>query len=526
MLALRRLTGSRVLIIAVVGLAALLVVAVAVVGVLLSVHHDRAAQRIETRWRPALVELGAVRAAAGDLRAAALTGAAGDGLRADAGAELPRRLAAFDRLVAGVDAEVAAGTAAVDRATARWLENARPGAAVDRVRVFTLPASAAGTAPADGTYAAIDARTRDLTALLERRWAHDAEGAAGHMHGLMLYILALAAALLVAVVVAAAVLQRHYLAPAGALARYLRRAARGDVSAGPPPGGAHGWIGRLAEEAEGVSARLAVSQREARRDQEALVQVGPAVRGLHEILVSREAPGAGVDVAGDVRAAEGLIAGDYLGSVALADGTTAVFLGDVCGHGVDAGLLAVRLKSVVMVALRLGADLDTVVRAVKHALVDQEECFTTLFVAVLDPARSTVSWVNAGHGEPFLRRAGGAVERLSVTGPFAHPVLDTPPGSWQTRTTRLAPGDLLVVSTDGLTEGRGGGGEEFGEERAARVLAGLADPTPSAAVAALYAAAERFAIDWTRDDVSLLAAVLYPPGAPSPGGAERDARGS
>ncbi|MGW2117452.1 hypothetical protein, partial [Streptomyces zhihengii] len=65
MLSLRGLTGSRLLLTAVVGVVALVAGVVAVVGMVLSAHHDEAAGRIETRWGPAVAELGAVRAAAG-----------------------------------------------------------------------------------------------------------------------------------------------------------------------------------------------------------------------------------------------------------------------------------------------------------------------------------------------------------------------------------------------------------------------------------------------------------------------------
>ncbi len=494
-----------------VGLAALMAVGVAATGFVLNVHHERAARQIETLWHPAVAEVGAVRAAAGDLRAASLAGAGGEELREDARKALEERMEALGRLTAGTDGEVDAEIAGLDRDVSEWLENARSDAAADRMRVYGLPASAVGADPAEGTYAAVDARTKELAALLEQRSAREAQDAMWHMNGVMLYILSLAVALLVAGVVAAVVLQRRYLTPAGALARRLRRAASGDASvAGPPPRGGRGWIGRLTEEAEGVRERLAMSQHESLRNREALVQVGPAVQGLHEILTSCEEPGPGIVVTGDVRAAEGLIAGDYLGAVPLSDGSTAVFLGDVCGHGVAAGLLAVQLKSVLTVGLRLDADLDSLMRAVHQALAD-EECFTTLVVAVLDPERSTLTWANAGHEEPFLRRTDGTVERLETTGPLIHPFLQAPPGTWQTRTIRFGPGDLLVLSTDGLTEGRRHDGEEFGEQRASRVLAGLDDPTPSAAVTALYASAERFPVDRGRDDISLLAAA---PAAP------------
>ncbi|MFE4663662.1 PP2C family protein-serine/threonine phosphatase [Streptomyces sp. NPDC056716] len=515
-LSLRRLTGSRSLLAALVGVAAVLAVGVAVVGLVLNAHHEQAAHRIETRWRPAVAELVAAQSAAGDLRAAALAGAAGQELLPVARASLRKHLKELIHLITGADTEVNAKARDLDRSVARWLEHDRSGAAADLVRVYAQPASAVGAEPAEGTYAAVDTRVTVLAALLEQHRGRDVQATSWQIHGVMYYVLGLSAALLAAAVAAAALLERRYLAPAGALARELRRAARGDPSAGTPPGRSPGWIGRLAREAEAVRESLAHSQRQSRRDQEALVQIGPAVRGLREILADLEEPGPGVVVAGDVRAAEGLIAGDYLGAVPLLGGTTAVFLGDVCGHGVAAGLLAVRLKSVVMVSLRLGAGLEAVVRAAHHALAGEEERFTTLAIAVLDPERTTVHWVNAGHEEPFLRRADGTVERLETTGPFVHPFLAAPPGTWQTRTTRLGPGDLLVLSTDGLTEGRSGSGEQFGGDRVARVLADLSEPAPQAAVTALYAAAERFPLDWARDDVSLLAAAPTPATPPPP----------
>lgn len=520
MLSLRGLTGSRLLLTAVVGVVALLAAVVAVVGMVLSAHHDEAARRIETRWGPAVAELAAVRAAAGDFRAAALAGSAGRDLRAEPRQRIAAHLAALRRLADGADTEVRLRAEDVGRSVNRWTRDAGLVDPADRVAVLALPAAAAGSAPTEGTYAAADARTVALAALLERRRAAEVGNTAWHMRGVMLYILGLAAALLLAAVVAAVVLQRRYLAPAGALAQDLRRTSRGDTTTGTAGLSDRGWLGRLTHEADRVRERLATSQRESRRDQEALVQVGPAVRGLHEILAARDDPGPGILTAGDVRAAEGLIAGDYLGTVPLTDGTTAVLLGDVCGHGVAAGLLAVRLKSVVMVGLRLGASLDTCVRAVHHALAGEEERFTTLAVAVLDPRRSTLTWVNAGHEEPFLRRADGTLERLAATGPIVHPLLPAPPGTWGTRSTRLDPGDLLVLSTDGLTEGRRGSGEEFGEQRVAELLTGMEHPTPHAAVTTLYRAAERFSIDWARDDVSLLAAALGPSG-PAPAGPPR-----
>ncbi|MFG2825769.1 PP2C family protein-serine/threonine phosphatase [Kitasatospora sp. NPDC048365] len=526
MLSSRRLTGSGVLLVVVVAVAALLAAGVAVVGLVLHDHHEEAARRLETRWQPAAAELAAERVAVGDLRAACLAGtgagagaggggSAGGGadaevLRQDASGRLAEHLAALDRLTAGTTARLDSALAGLRTSTDRWTADSAPGRAPEVVRVCALPGPTAGGPAAAGTYADVDARTGEVAVALEEVRRREVEGTAWHMTAVLLYILGLSAALLVTAIGAAWLLQRRYLAPAAALAEDLRRTAVGDPAVPARSRTAGGWIGRLRREAEGVSERLALSQRQARRDQEALVQVGPAVQGLREILTGRSDPGPDLVVDADVRAAEGLIAGDYLGVLPLPDGATAVFLGDVSGHGVDAGLLAVRLKTVVTVGLRLGRDLDTTLRAVWQALAAEDERFTTLAVAVVDPGRSTLSWVNAGHEEPFLRRADGRVERLEATGPIVHPFLEPAPGTWQVRTTGFLPGDLLLLSTDGLTEGRGADGEEFGDRRVTEVLAAADAPTPQAAVRALYEASERFGLDWSRDDVSLLAAAHRP----------------
>jgi len=99
--------------------------------------------------------------------------------------------------------------------------------------------------------------------------------------------------------------------------------------------------------------------------------------------------------------------------------------------------------------------------------------FTTAFLAEYDPVRRTFDYINAGHNNPILRRAGGQIERLDVGGlPFGI----QPEVQYPSATVTLAPGDWLIIFTDGLVEAVNARQEEYGEPRVMNVIeAGKAD---------------------------------------------------
>src|ERR1700757_3761981 len=72
--------------------------------------------------------------------------------------------------------------------------------------------------------------------------------------------------------------------------------------------------------------------------------------------------------------------------------------------------------------------------------------FTTAFLAEYDPARRIFTYINAGHNQPILRRSGGLVERLDVGG---LPLGIKPDVTYESASVALAPGDWLVIFTDG-----------------------------------------------------------------------------
>ena len=88
--------------------------------------------------------------------------------------------------------------------------------------------------------------------------------------------------------------------------------------------------------------------------------------------------------------------------------------------------------------------------------------FTTAFLAEYDPVRRTLDYINAGHNNPILRRASGQIERLDVGG---LPIGIQPDVKYESATVTLAPGDWLIIFTDGLVEAENARQEEYGEAR-------------------------------------------------------------
>src|SRR5271155_3170736 len=88
--------------------------------------------------------------------------------------------------------------------------------------------------------------------------------------------------------------------------------------------------------------------------------------------------------------------------------------------------------------------------------------FTTAFLAEYDAAHRVFYYINAGHNNPILRRASGLIERLDVGG---LPLGIQPEAKYESASVTLAPGDWLIIFTDGLVEAENSRQEEYGETR-------------------------------------------------------------
>jgi sigma-B regulation protein RsbU (phosphoserine phosphatase) len=147
------------------------------------------------------------------------------------------------------------------------------------------------------------------------------------------------------------------------------------------------------------------------------------------------------------------------------DNRVVLAVADVAGKSIPAAMLmatfqaSLKTLSTAQVALpELASDMN------RYACSNSQGGlrFTTAFLAEYDPVCRTVHYINAGHNNPILRRASGQIERLDVGGlPFG--IL--PESKYESATITLAPGDWLIIFTDGLVEAENARQEEYGEAR-------------------------------------------------------------
>ena len=128
--------------------------------------------------------------------------------------------------------------------------------------------------------------------------------------------------------------------------------------------------------------------------------------------------------------------------------------------------------------------------------------FTTAFLAEYDPVRRTMDYINAGHNQPILRRSNGAIERLDVGG---LPLGIQPEAKYESATVTLAPGDWLLIFTDGLVEAENSHQEEYGETRVLSTIAAGANLKPSEMLKRLMTEVDQFVGQTPQhDDVTLM----------------------
>ncbi len=207
---------------------------------------------------------------------------------------------------------------------------------------------------------------------------------------------------------------------------------------------------RLVEKARVVDAR--------RRDDE-------IARQIHRGLLPRHDPlFAGLDVSGGFRAADG-VGGDYYGYVAMTDGSLGIAIADVSGHGVGAALYMAIAKGALQSEARDILSAGDVLGRVNEVLASDfsaTDMFATMVFARFLPDGRRIVWSNAGHNPPLLLRRSGEIEPLKPCGPALGIVAGA---RWRDVEQRFAPGDVLLLYTDGVIEARNGEKRFFGVER-------------------------------------------------------------
>ncbi len=158
------------------------------------------------------------------------------------------------------------------------------------------------------------------------------------------------------------------------------------------------------------------------------------------------------------------VGGDFYDAARIGEESIIFVVGDVTGKGVPAALFMALSKSLAKSNLaRPTEDLGTAVAELNRDLMDEadDEMGLTLMVGVIDCTTGQIDLVNAGHENPLHVHRGGSIEDVPLRGGPPLCVIDFP---YAVETLTLAPGDTLVVITDGATEAANERDELFGIE--------------------------------------------------------------
>ena len=233
-------------------------------------------------------------------------------------------------------------------------------------------------------------------------------------------------------------------------------------------------------------------------------------REIQHWLVPQSPPEVpGVEIAFMSRPAN-TVGGDYYDAFMRASpnpspNSKRLLLADVAGKSVPAALLMATFQASLRSQAQAPVSLIPLVKSLNqyacaHSLGRRP--FTTEFLGELDSESRVLGYVRAGHNAPFIRRASGRFERLE-TGDL--PLGINPDTDFTCGTATMAPGDLLVMFTDGLIEAVNEADQEFGESHLLELLKSRNAANAQVTLKILISAVDAFA-DHTRqhDDITFV----------------------
>lgn len=169
------------------------------------------------------------------------------------------------------------------------------------------------------------------------------------------------------------------------------------------------------------------------------------------------------------------IGGDYYDFLTQGEDAIGIAIGDVSGKGMPAALLMSNLQASLHGQVLHPGTVAGVVQRVNDLLVRSTDAhmFATFFYGVLETATGRFTCTNAGHNPPLVLRVDGSLQRLTTGGLLLGMIGDM---VYQQDTIDLAPGEVIVMYTDGITEAVSPGADEedpeamFGEDRLCEVI--------------------------------------------------------
>jgi len=198
--------------------------------------------------------------------------------------------------------------------------------------------------------------------------------------------------------------------------------------------------------------------------------------------------------------------GDLYDGFFLDDGRFFLVVGDVSGKGVSAALFMAVTATAIRAFATATPQPGELMSRVNRLLCERNETmqFVTAFAALLDPATGALSWTNCGHPLPFIARADGTLVTLDAKRATPLAVFDL--DAYATHQASLAPGDTLVIYTDGVSEAMNAAETLYGDERLQTLLANRRFVSADAAVDVVLTDVLAYQADAPQaDDITVIA---------------------
>jgi len=176
------------------------------------------------------------------------------------------------------------------------------------------------------------------------------------------------------------------------------------------------------------------------------------------------------------------VGGDYYDFFMLSEDRLAVTVADVSGKGVAAAFFMAITRTLLRATTALVTEPSSTISRLNDILsADNDEAmFVTMFYGVIDLRTGDISYVNAGHNPPVLRRASGEISTLATTGGVALGVVEG--FGFKSGKASLGRGDLLFMFSDGVTEATQADGSLYGDDRLEALFGSLALERPAAMI--------------------------------------------
>ena len=263
---------------------------------------------------------------------------------------------------------------------------------------------------------------------------------------------------------------------------------------------------------QGRDEAMAALDKEHRRVQHSL---SLAMEVQQNLLPNADPVIAGLDISGKSTYCDET-GGDYYDFLEVggsANGKIGIVVGDVSDHGIPSALLMATVRAHIRQRCSASGNLDLVVADVNRKLaqdVKESGRFMTLFYAEIDRPQSMIRWVNAGHDPAMVfDPSKNNFEELNGSSNLALGVMED--SKYTEAQREIAPGQIMVMATDGIWEARNADGEMFGKDRLHKVIRENASATANEMQTAVFESVRRFRNDARlEDDMTLVVVKVNP----------------